>query len=138
MVGELVYFPDGLIGFTSFKYFILKKSTVFTPYYKLISIEDTEVNFLLINPYLVVPDYVFDIDDNVKNKLDTYLKENLLQFVIVTVPDELELISINLRMPILINDYNNRGHQLLLGEQYPIKLYILYKFNELKENLLKK
>ncbi len=133
---RVYYFPDGVIGYPQFRYFYLFQSVGDSPYYYLISLEQQGLFFLLLNPHIVLYEYDIALTAEEKDKIDLISPDDLELFVLVSIPDEIELISLNLRMPLFINRYNRWGGQKILQDHYPVKFYLFYEINDLKKKLV--
>ena len=59
---QRITFPQGLLGFESFKDYVLLDAER-QPFYWLQSVEAEQVAFVLINPFLFRPDYEMNIDN---------------------------------------------------------------------------
>ncbi|MFP4301590.1 MAG: flagellar assembly protein FliW [Spirochaetaceae bacterium] len=122
---QLLTFPRGLYGFEQLREFALLDSTR-PPFFWLQSLEEPEVAFVLINPYIVRPDYVLEIPDDDLEKIGSPEPESILVFSIVTIPNSGGEITCNLQGPLLINRRERLGHQSIsLHEAYHTRHPIL-------------
>lgn len=122
---QLVAFPRGLYGFEHLREFALLDSTR-PPFFWLQSLEEREVAFVLINPYVVRPDYVLEIPDEDLEQIGRPDPEKILVFAIVTIPSTGDEITCNLQGPLVINRTDRLGHQSIsLHQSYHTKHLIL-------------
>jgi flagellar assembly factor FliW len=122
---QLLTFPRGLYGFEHLREFALLDSSR-PPFFWLQSLEEPEVAFVLINPYVVRPDYVLEIPDEDLEKIGSPEPESILVFSIVTIPSTGAEITCNLQGPLLVNGKERLGHQSIsLHEAYHTKHPIL-------------
>jgi flagellar assembly factor FliW len=122
---QLITFPMGLYGFESFHNFALLDSHT-PPFYWLQSVEDRDVAFIMVNPYVVVPEYVLDISEDDLATIGNPAAEDLLVFSIVTIPVEQRDISCNLQGPVIIHREERLGRQSIsLDQRWEIKHYLL-------------
>ena len=129
-------FPEGIIGFEGITNYVLIDSRE-GPFYWLQSEEYVELAFLLINPRIFQEDYKLNIQDADLESLNLEKKEDLLDFAIVTVPDDHSKISANLMGPIIINKRTKKAKQVISeNEDYRVKHYILEEMKKQKEKLL--
>jgi len=106
----IITFPEGLIGFEQYQRFIIVNDEDSEPFRWLISIEDADIGFPLIEPSLVYPDYQPDIPLS---------PEEVSLFSIVTLNPELNRITVNLKGPIVIHNNTMTGKQVVLAsDQY--------------------
>ena len=82
-----------------------------------------------MNPRDLVPDYEVEIDMFTANLLKFQNENDALIYAIVTVPEDISKISINLKAPIVINAKNNKGCQVVMeNEKYRFKHIITEEF----------
>lgn len=124
-------FPDGLPGFANNKRFvILDNDDVTYPFKWLQSVEDSNLSFVIIDPFYILPDYEVEIPDEEVEKLKIENIADATIFAIVLVPEDLSLISANLLAPIVLNNKSKLGKQITMNtDKYKIRQYII---NELR------
>ncbi len=121
---QIVHFPRGLFGFEERHDYALLDSTT-PPFYWLQSLEDPSLAFILINPYIVVPEYVLDVSEDELRAVESEDGSELLVFSIVTIPADREQISCNLQGPVLINRRARLARQAIsLYQRWGIKKYL--------------
>ncbi|MFD2369392.1 flagellar assembly protein FliW [Brevibacillus sp. GCM10020057] len=119
--GTKLYFEDGIPGFPDLMFFQLQQQENDTPFYFLSSLENPAVEFGLINPFAIFPDYEFVLDDVIKEQLRVQDDTALMVVNIVTIRTEGE-VTVNLKAPIVINIENRMAKQVILNdERYPIR-----------------
>ncbi len=124
---QLLHFPVGLFGFERMKRYALLDSTS-PPFIWLQSLDDPGLAFILVNPYLVVQDYVLDIDPQELVEIGEPREEDLLVFSIVTIAHEENRVSCNLQGPIIINRRERLGRQAIsLDTRWSIRHSLLEK-----------
>lgn len=110
---QVINFPYGLPGFEDLRSFALMDSEQ-EPFYWLQSMEDVNVAFILINPFLICPNYEIEVlDDDFETIALESKKEKILIFSIVSVRGEGALITANLKAPLIINRENKMGRQFI-------------------------
>ncbi|MGZ6792278.1 MAG: flagellar assembly protein FliW [Mycobacteriales bacterium] len=115
-VPELV-FPTGLPGFPGERRFALVRWGAFEgPYSLMVDLDDPDVRFLVMPPYVFFPDYVVDLDDAIAAKIHLDKAENCLLLVIVTLGSRPEDATANLLGPVVINLETREGVQAVLAE----------------------
>lgn len=115
-VPELV-FPTGLPGFPGERRFALVRWGAFEgPYSLMVDLDDPDVRFLVMPPYVFFPDYVVDLDDAIAAKIHLDKAENCLLLVIVTLGARPEDATANLLGPVVINLETREGVQAVLAE----------------------
>lgn len=111
---HVLYFPEGIIGFGDCRKFLVVHDEDSEPFRWLVSLEDAELSFPLLDPTLIIPDY--------GKKIAATEGTNL--FVIATLHEKVEQSTLNLRSPILI-DKAGTGRQIVLEDdslqlQFPL------------------
>tara|TARA_B100000614_G_C14400411_1_gene433466 strand:+ start:321 stop:764 length:444 start_codon:yes stop_codon:yes gene_type:complete len=121
---QVVHFPRGVFGFERFHDYAILDSTT-SPFYWLQSIENRDLAFVLINPYVVAPDYLLDIAEEDLEAIGAPEADDLLVFAIVTIPSDRTRISCNLQGPVIINRRTRLARQAIsLDPRWEIKHYL--------------
>ena len=103
------------MGFESVKKFAIIDSE-YEPFIWLQSVENKELAFLMIDPFLICPGYEVDIDDESLKKIGADSPENIIIMTIVTIPGDGSNITANFLGPIVINRKNNKCLQYVLSD----------------------
>ncbi len=120
-----IYFTDGLFGFDSYKKFYLLENPD-SPFVWLQSSEEPALAFVMIHPANFKPDYELKINQEDLKGIQIVNKNEILDFVIVTIPEDASLMTANLQGPIVININKKLGKQAIsLKEDYTVKCLIL-------------
>ncbi len=118
---QLIKLPSGLLGFTDYHDFALIDCHI-KPLIWMQSIEEKELAFLLLDPFIVCPDYEADIDDEELSKVGIQDPSDVLLMSIITVPSDGSPVTANLRGPLVINKKSHVGMQVILEDKkWPIK-----------------
>ena len=112
---QRISFPSGLLGFESFKEYVLLDAER-QPFYWLQSIDVEQIAFVLINPFLFRPDYEMNIDNEELIPIGITDPGKALIFSIVTVPADGSSMTANLQGPLVINRDNRLGFQAILTD----------------------
>jgi len=112
---QKINFPQGLFGFEDFKEYTLLDAE-HQPFLWLQSLDDQEIAFILINPFLFRPDYEVNISNEELAEIGITSPENALIFVIVTIPQDGSSMTANLQGPLVINKENMTGMQAVLSD----------------------
>lgn len=94
--------PMGLLGFEQFKEFVLLANPEDEPFLWLQVIEEPSLAFLVMSPFMVVPNYQPDIPDEDAGYLGLQGPEDACVLNIVTVSDATRA-TMNLKGPIVLN-----------------------------------
>ena len=106
---------EGLFGFELLRDYILFSADE-PPFYWLQSLNDAQIAFILINPFLFRHDYEVYIDDEVCCELGLSSPEQVLIFAIVTISADGTAITMNLQGPLIINSITRFGKQVVLTD----------------------
>lgn len=121
---RLLTFPEGLIGFGNrTRYVLLDHPGRPGPFQWLQSAEQVDLAFPVVDPRLVIPDYVVEVHPRDIDNLVLANAEAARVIVVATLPANAPgEIWLNLRGPLVINPANGMGKQLaLMGDQYPLR-----------------
>jgi flagellar assembly factor FliW len=109
---QLISFPVGLFGFEEIHEYALLDSTR-PPLHWLQSLNNRDTAFIVVNPYVVVPDYVLDIDPEDVQEIGSPAPEDLIVFCIVTISEADRRVTCNLQGPLIINRAARLGRQAI-------------------------
>lgn len=113
---DLITFSDGIFGFPKLtNYLLLRMSEGDDDSILLmLSVEDPNVVFVLINPFFLCPDYSPSLAPQELDCLDVKDSGDLSYYVICVVRDEYLENTVNLKCPLAINPQTRCGIQLIL------------------------
>jgi flagellar assembly factor FliW len=133
---QRLLFTEGIIGFEGITKYVLFDSREGI-FYWLQAEDHPELAFLLVNPRIFKEDYKLLVKDADLESINCETKDDLLDFAIVTVPDDHSKISANLMGPIIINKRTKTAKQVISeNEEYGVKHYILEEMKQRKAKLL--
>jgi flagellar assembly factor FliW len=114
--GELLSFPDGLLGFPALKRYALLPNPKGGPFLWLQAADDPGVAFVVVDPAEFFSGYEVNVrpEDVAPIRLADAAQGRVL--VILTVPGDPKEITANLAGPIVVNVRERLGRQLVLGE----------------------
>jgi len=101
----IIHFPDGIIGFEKLQRFIIIEDEECEPFRWLISVDEPEIGFAVLEPTLIIPDYY---------ERAGFDPGFYALFVIVTLNKDISKISVNLKAPIVIDKAKKSGKQVIL------------------------
>lgn len=125
---KIITFEKGIIGFPDMKRFTLlhdEESGANAGIRYLQSLDEPEFAMPVMDPLVIVPDYNPEVEDELLRPLGDFTPDSLFVLVTVTVPREIEKMSINLQAPIVINGDERKAVQVIVeGSEYKIKFPI--------------
>ncbi|ECH4992419.1 flagellar assembly protein FliW, partial [Campylobacter coli] len=89
-------------------------STIDEVFVRLKSLDGKDFSFVLINPYLIRPDYEFEIPTYYQELLSLTPESNMKIFNIVAIAKSIEESTVNFLAPVVINLDNNSMVQVIL------------------------
>jgi len=120
-------FFEGLPGFENKRRFILLAGgDEQSPFKWLQCIDEPELAFAVVDPFIIKKDYDIDLSDSIAEELCIENTEDVLVYSIVVVPGDVSKISMNLKAPVIINTKSRKGMQVVLDtDRYGVRHYIL-------------
>jgi flagellar assembly factor FliW len=115
-VNEL-FLKGKIIGFEEYENYSLKDAFCENSPFRLLVCSGAPISFVVVNPYYVVEDYSFDIEDNTIKEL--MLEGNFIEAIAVLCvvrPNE-QTLYVNLRSPLVINTKNGSFVQTILPNE---------------------
>lgn len=109
---QIITFPAGLLGFEDYKHFVLKASPDTAPVCWLLSTDPNGPELALINPADIDKAYSLadiPLDEQMLEKLRCEDPKELLRYAIVTLPENIKHMSMNMRTPVFIDPKTRRG-----------------------------
>lgn len=114
---DVITFSDGIPGFDELhNYIIIENPDKEVPFNWLQCMDDTDLAFVIINPFIFKEDYEFDLPESAIKKLDINSHKDIQVYSIVTIPEDISKMTANLAAPIIINHVNKKGKQILLQD----------------------
>jgi flagellar assembly factor FliW len=104
----------GILGFEHLKRYVLLTQNEKIPFLWLQSIDDGSIAFVVINPFIVTPEYDLLISNNDTRFLEIESPEDVVLLSIVTIRSNPFKVTANLRAPLVINQKNRFGKQVVL------------------------
>lgn len=98
-----IVFKREILGFEDFRQYYLIEMGDLPNFYWLQSKEEPELAFVVVNPRLFKPDYELKLDQADLSLLDVGEKDELVDFAIVNIPEDVNKMTMNLLGPIVIN-----------------------------------
>lgn len=113
---KIIHFREGIPGFPAVREFAILELDDIRPFQYLQSLGDPPVALLIVNPFLFVPSYRFDLSAADMEELRCTAPDELSVFAVATIPADPAGATVNLMAPVVINARERRGKQLILLE----------------------
>jgi flagellar assembly factor FliW len=130
---NIIDFPEGLPGFEKVKRFVLLNNPEEnSPFRWLQGIDNGDLALVVIDPKVIKPDYIVDVEDTEVEILDIKDTDKVMVLSIVVIPADISKMTANLKAPVLINVENNRGKQVVQEKgDYTIRHFIIDELRRL-------
>lgn len=111
---DVVEFERGLFGFEDVHRWVLLEHGPGSPLRLLQAAEHPDLAFVVIEPFLICPDYTLDLSAEDAAAVHWWDDEGVLVLVTVGIPDDPGEMTANLKGPILMNSKRCCGRQVVL------------------------
>ena len=124
-LSDCLEFSNGIPGFERCKGFGLIEVEDESPFLRLLSLDEPQLGFVLLNPLLIWPDYDPNIGRDELGQLGIEKIEQLAIFCIVTMSEDPNKVTANLQGPIYLNSETKQAKQMILvddryGTKHPL------------------
>ncbi len=134
---KIITFHSGIIGFPDLKRFTLLYDAEKTGGIKwLQSLDEPAFAMPVMDPLTVKENYNPVVEDELLKPLGELKPDETLVLVTVTVPKQLENMSVNLQAPIVVNAENKMACQIIVDNEsgeFPVKFMIYDILQKMKE-----
>ena len=128
---EVIVILGGLLGFSGLERFVLINNPEQAPFMWLQCLDDGELAFVVVDPYVFFPGYKIAAKRDEVEPLGLSRIEEATVLSIVTIPLNPNDITANLRGPLIFNVATRIGKQLvLIDDRYHTKHYLLREIPE--------
>ena len=122
----LLIFPSGLVGFPTFRRFVVLDVAEDSDYQWLQSVDDPGLAVVIVNVHLLQPEFRVDVPDEGLAELDMLQSDPVLIMAVVTIPSgRPDQSTANLRAPLVVNLRTRKGKQMILHESIPLRYSLL-------------
>lgn len=115
--GKVLRFNGSILGFEELDEFEVSVVEEGSPYAYLQSIQDENISFLVVTPFVFYPNYTFEIEDNDKILLELNSNEEVAVINIVKIKEPYTKSTVNLLAPLVLNIETEHARQLVLPPQ---------------------
>ncbi|MFS0575535.1 flagellar assembly protein FliW [Sporosarcina sp. 179-K 3D1 HS] len=111
-------FPKGIPGFEDEKEFTLLEIEGNNIFRVLQSATTAEVAFIVANPYTLIKEYSFDIDEPTIELLKIRQPEDIMVLAVLSVNQPFDASTINLQAPLIFQLHNRKAKQMILNDNH--------------------
>ena len=94
----------------------MRSDSEYEPFVWLQSLEEKNLAFLIVDPFLFCEEYEIDVDDGTLASIGIDSPGKVTVMTIITIPGNNGKITANLQGPLIINKTNNLGMQFVLSD----------------------
>ena len=113
---DLILFKEGLLGFSDLRKFVLLDDPNDEIFAWLQSCEKPAVAFPILEPELFTHDYKVKLSKHDLESLKLVSADGIRTFTIITIPQDVTLMTANLKAPIIINVQSRLAKQIVAQE----------------------
>ncbi len=127
---KILHFPAGILGFSGYHRYIIveQEGSAFS---FLQSVDDPDLSFVIIMPELVCADYFVQLSDDEIDLLQIESPEDGKVYGIVTIPENVAEMTVNLQAPVVINAKSLVGAQFIIqGDKYHTKHNVIAEMHK--------
>jgi flagellar assembly factor FliW len=119
---KILTFKEGIPGFPQIRRFVVLELDDIKPFQYLQALDDPPITLFVINPFLVEPTYEFRLSESDMADVSSKNSSELAVYAVATIPDNPSEATLNLMAPIVINEPERCGKQVILHDtQYSVK-----------------
>ncbi len=123
---KIITFKEGVPGFPQIHRFAILEMDDLKPFQYLQALDDPPIALFVINPFMIDPTYEFRLTDSDMEDLSSKNAAELAVYAVATIPEDPSQATLNLMAPIVINDKDRCGKQVILHEsKYSVKQPLL-------------
>lgn len=124
---KIITFKEGIPSFEDLKrYIVLYNGDETSPFRWLQCVDDGQLAFAVINPFMILGNYDIEISEETVSSLNIESISDVMVLAIVVVPEDPNKMTMNLKAPVIINTKNNSGMQVVLDtDMYSVRHYIV-------------
>jgi flagellar assembly factor FliW len=113
---DVIHFPEGLFGFENFTDFAIFDIKGCEPFKSMLSVTEGGPDFVVLEPLEVFEDYSTYVSQATQNQPDMDSPADMVLLSIVTLAENPENITVNLRGPIFLNLKTRSARQVVLPD----------------------
>lgn len=129
---EILHFTTPIYGFEELTEYVLlyDDTSEDSPFCWLQSVDDAQVCFVIMDPTALCADYAPTLSDDTRAALSLVGGEQPVYRVMAVVPQDLSKATVNLKSPIVINSAKHCAAQVILEDDYPVRVRLMEAENE--------
>jgi flagellar assembly factor FliW len=113
---RVITFKEGLPGFAQINRFAVLELDELKPFRYLQALDDPPIALYIISPFIVDSAYEIQLTESDVEDIGSANSGELTVYAVATIPDDPREATLNLMAPIVINERERRGKQVVLLE----------------------
>ena len=123
---SIINFPQGIVGLEDYKSYVIDCIPWAGAFGWMQSTGESDLAFVITDPWMFCPDYEITLTKTDKEIIKYNEDQDISVYVIVLVSKDARSITANLFAPIIINNTEKKGKQLVLeGSDYSMQYDLL-------------
>lgn len=122
---DTISFSTGMYGFENYSSYVILKESPDDDIMFLQSLDNTDLSFVLIDPYSILRSYEPKLNDDDLVELGVNSEAGLRFLVIAIIKENMKDSVVNLKSPIAINPKTRAAKQVILQNSYPLRYKII-------------
>lgn len=119
---KIITFKEGVPGFPQIRSFVVLELDEIKPFLYLQALDDPPITLFVINPFLVDRTYEFHLSENDMADVNSKNSSELAVYAVATIPENPNEATLNFMAPIVINEKERCGKQVILHDsKYSVK-----------------
>ena len=111
----------GLAGCSAGERYVLVEVSSTSPLFRLCSLDEPGLDFLVVPPGVFFPDYAPLVDDASAARIGLTDAQDALMLVLLTVGEDVTAATANLMAPIVIHAPSRRAAQVVVEDTWPLR-----------------
>lgn len=114
---EIIHIINGLFGFEDYtRYLPLSFQEEDDFMLSLQNVDDETLSFILMNPFMIYPDYAPILSESDLKELGADSMDDLSFYVISVIREPIDTSTVNLKAPLVVNALNRKAKQVILEQ----------------------
>jgi flagellar assembly factor FliW len=131
---KTVTIKQGLFGFEGSQEYVIIGKKEEQPFEWLQSLDDSDLAFVIVQPHFIRSDYRLSLLPEDLEDVNADSAENLVTYVIVTIPDDPEDMTVNLKGPVIVNEQEYIGKQVINQvDEYTVRHRVVDEVESMSE-----
>lgn len=118
---DVIKFVSGMYGFEQYTDYVILKDNPEDDIMFLQSLTNTDLSFVLIDPFSIVHEYNPCLQEDDLDELKVKSEADLKYLVIAIIKENIKDSVVNLKSPIVLNPSTRSAKQVILQNDYPLR-----------------